>query len=168
MRNRIVKIAVGTLVGVLAMTLTSARVRADGGGPGAAGVKTLLEGCKYKFNWDDQNKVGRVSFSDVKDADTDTILVYSNNDDNGYYVKMTFRIIDKGKDFAYPAAMLRHMLELSYSNPICHLELDSANGRVYATANADMTDLPPAILHDDISAVLQAGQRWAKDLKTYL
>lgn len=141
---------------------------AAAGGPGAAGVKKLLDDSGLKFKWDDTNKVGSISYSEVKDSASDTVLVYSNDDEKGYYVMFNLCIIDKGAAFVFPPAFLRKCMELNNNNPLVKLGWNKKMGRIYASFGADMDALPARIFKDYCSTMIRQGDRLAGELKAFL
>lgn len=162
----------GTAGAVVLAMLASATVAdtpaTTTGGPGAAGVRKLLDESGLKFKWDDTNKVGSVSYTDVKDSASDTVLVYSNDDDKGYYVVFNLCIIDKGAAFAFPPAFLRKCMEINNNNPLVKLGWNKKMGRIYASFGADMDALPARIFKDYCSTMIRQGDRMAGELKAFL
>ncbi len=156
------------LVAVMQSVVAGAETAPAPGGPGAAGVKRLLEESTLKFKWDDTNKVGTVSFTDVKDACSDTVIIYANDDAKGYYVMFNLCIVDKGETYAFPAAFLRKCLDLNDKNPIVKLGWNKKSGRIYASFGADMDALPSRIFKDYVTTMIRQGDRLAGELKAFL
>jgi hypothetical protein len=138
------------------------------GGPGAAGAKKLLAECGLKYTWDDENQIGYVGFSDFDNTCSQKVLVYANNDAEGYYVIINLCLVDKGAGYRFSAEFLKKCMEINNSLAVLRLGLNSKQGRIYATIGIDMSDLPPAILKDYIMLVAKRGDEVAKDLKAAL
>ena len=138
------------------------------GGPGAAGVKKLLDESGLKFKWDDANKVGTISFTEVKDACSDAVFVYSNNDEKGYYVIFNLCIMDKGAGYTYPPAFMRKCMELNNNNPVVKLGWNRKSGKIYGTFGVDMDALPARIFKDYVTTMIRQGDRIAGELKAFL
>ncbi|MEK7477102.1 MAG: hypothetical protein AAB152_15865 [Candidatus Coatesbacteria bacterium] len=138
------------------------------GGPGAAGVEKLLKNCGLKYNWDDENKIGTVGFSDFDYTCSKKVLVYANNDAEGYYVILNLCLVDKGAGYGFSAEFLKKCMEINNSLAVLRLGLNSKQGRIYATFGVDMSDLPAAILKDYIMLIAKRGDEVAKDLNAAL
>lgn len=144
-------------------SLFAGKLFADG--PGASGVKRLLDGSKLKFTWDAENKIGRIKFSDIANADSKAVVIYANDDTKGYFVRIVLTLIDKPNGEEFPLEFLKYCMMRNSKLTTIKISYDQKYGDIDAVIGVDMSDLPAKIFKDYVMALANVGDDLAKELK---
>ena len=103
----------------------------------------------------------------IDHASSSNVYVYVP-DDNGFYIKMFFTLIDKPKDHRFSPAMLREAMKLNSGLWLLRLSFDESEGDIDAAIGFDREGVSPQVLKDYVFHLVNTGDEIAKELKQYL